>query len=120
LQQPLVDVGALRPSLEKTSALGTELARVAQLARGLAEVAALRPVLDSVAQLQATLASVAALREPLESLGRLEPPLASLASAASLIDHPLRIFAVVAVFTMAWGLVTFAAVRLAVRAGTAR
>jgi len=77
-------------------------------------VAALRPVLDSVAQLRGTLASVAALREPLESLGRLEPPLTSLANAARLIDHPYMIVGGALVAMLLWGVVTFAAVRLAI------
>jgi hypothetical protein len=113
LRQPLVDVGALRPSLERTSSLGPALDRVAALAAGLAEVAALRPVLDSVAQLRSTLASVAALREPLESLGRLEAPLASLASAAGIIARPVPIVVGGIAAILLWGLVTFAAVRLA-------
>jgi hypothetical protein len=77
-------------------------------------------VLDSVAQLQSTLASVAALREPLESLGRLEPPLTSLAGAARLIDHPMRILVIGVIALLAWGLVTFAAVRLAIGGALAR
>ena len=90
------------------------------LSAGLAEVAALRPVLDSVAQLRGTLASVAALREPLESLGRLEPPLTSLAGAARLIDHPVWIIVGLVATILAWGVVTFVAVRLAIGGALAR
>src|SRR5688572_3628734 len=120
LQQPLVDVGGLRPSLERTSALGPQLARVAALAGSLENVAELRAVLDSVARLRETLASVAALREPLESLGRLEPPLTSLAGAARLLDHPIRIVIGGIVALLAWGVVTFVAVRLAIGGALAR
>lgn len=77
-------------------------------------VAGLQPTLQDVASLRGPLEQVAALRQPLEEMTQLSKSLESITGALGFLQHPIRIVLVLLSGLLLWGLVTFAAVRLAV------
>jgi hypothetical protein len=77
-------------------------------------VAALEPRLTSVASLAPAMQQLGELRQPLERVGALETPMTRLAALGSILDRPLLLLAVAVAGLLAWGGVTFAAVRLAI------
>jgi len=94
----------MRPSLDA----------VAGLQGSLQQVAALEPQLAAVAGLEPAMKELGGLRAPLERVGALEQPMARLATLVSLFDRPMRFVIWGIAALIAWGLVTFVAVRSAI------
>jgi len=57
--------------------------------------------------------SLGGLREPMERVAALERPMSQLAELGSIFDRPLLLAGIAAFGLLAWGVVTFVAVRLA-------
>ena len=74
---------------------------MAQLENQLAAVAALKPSLDGLSRLQ----------QPLEQVGSLIAPLGAV---TSLLERPLLLVLAALIGLLAWGAVTFVAVKLAI------
>jgi hypothetical protein len=90
-------------------------------------VAELRPSLDQVSQLEPQLAAVADLRDPLQQLSALRAPLeqvgsltAPISTLTSLLNRPLALLLIAMAGLLAWGLVTFLAVRFALLSARSR
>jgi hypothetical protein len=143
LEQPMRDVAGLAPAMTRVAALDvpmkelsnlgpgmtalsrlddpmirlaqmrTSLDAVAALDRSMRDVAALRSELRAVAQLQASMAQLGTLREPMVRVAELRQPMAQLASLAPL-GNPFGVAGIFILALAAWGVVTFAAVRLAI------
>ena len=121
LRDPIMRLVAIGPGLDRAAALGGPLTRVAEMRTSLEAVASLRGSLDQVSRLEPRLAAVAelgaplqqvsALRAPLEQVGALTGPLSAVASIA---NHPILLLLIAVAGLLAWGLVTFLAVRLAI------
>lgn len=130
LQQPMARLADLQPSLEATAALAMPMERLATMRASLDAVAALRDPMASVAALRPQLADVAdlgtamhdlsALKQPLEQVAELRDPMIRLAALGAAFDHPI-VFALLALAALvAWGGVTFIAVRLAIVSAAGR
>ena len=143
LEQPMTEVAKLGPSLTAVAALDTSMTRVAALSpamlslaqlddpmmrvaqmrpsldavaaldRSMREVAALRTELRAVAELQRSMTELGTLREPMMRVAELRQPMSRIAALAPL-SNPVGIIVGAVVALGLWGLVTFAAVRLAV------
>jgi Asp-tRNA(Asn)/Glu-tRNA(Gln) amidotransferase A subunit family amidase len=124
LGDPMSRVAGLDPTLRAVADLDGPMTRLVSLGPRLDAVAGLGPALGEVAALDSQLASVAALepslrglgelRQPLERVAALEEPMARLAALGSLFDRPGRFVLYGALALVAWGIVTFLAVRFAI------
>jgi hypothetical protein len=97
----------MRPSLDAVAGLQGSLRMVAEL----------QPQLASVAGLQPAMQQLGALREPMERVAAREAPMSRLAdvaaNAASVLQRPALLAILALAGLLAWGVVTFVAVRLA-------
>ena len=68
----------------------------------------------SVADLRGPMEQLSALRAPLEEVGSLAGPMGQLATLTSILNRPMLLVAIALGGLLAWGLVTFLAVRMAI------
>jgi hypothetical protein len=77
-------------------------------------VAGLEPQLAAVAGLRPAMQELGGLRTPMERVAGLEAPMTRLADLVAILDRPLALAALALFGLLAWGVVTFIAVRLAI------